>query len=411
MARRLYAFAFLDDLVLLYPVYALLFARTGLSAAQISSLFVIWSVTSFALEIPSGLWADLFSRRRLLIAAPLLGGAGFALWTFFPSYPAFAAGFLLWGAGTALRSGALQALVYEELARAGATSSYPRLIGRSEAVATTAEMFAAGLAAPVLAAGGYLAVGVASVVATVLTSLAAAALPESRARPGSRARGESRPRAESQALTGSAAREESSGRSEEGGGEEGFAATVRAGLAGLRGSPTVRRALLLVAALMGVTAIDEYIPLLAESTGAGTAAVPLLMLLVLAGNTAGGWLAGTGTRWAAPVLAVGAVCLAAGALIPHPAGLVLIAAAFGVFQWTTAAADARLQAHLTDRTRATMTSVSGLGAEVFAVLTFAAYALGSTWSAPGPLFALAALPYLMIALILRRNPHHPGDGD
>ena len=32
----------------------MLFARTGLSGAEISSLFVLWSVTGFALEIPSG---------------------------------------------------------------------------------------------------------------------------------------------------------------------------------------------------------------------------------------------------------------------------------------------------------------------------------------------------------------------
>ncbi len=97
----------------------MLFADTGLSPAAISSLFVVWSVTTFALELPSGLWADLFSRRLLLVASPARG-TGFGLWAFFPSYPAFAAGFVLWGAGSALRSGTMQALVYEELERAGA---------------------------------------------------------------------------------------------------------------------------------------------------------------------------------------------------------------------------------------------------------------------------------------------------
>jgi MFS family permease len=72
---------------MLYPVYAVLFAQTGLSAAEISSLFAIWSVTGFVLEVPSGLWADVYSRRRLLTLAPLLSAAGFALWTFLPCYP------------------------------------------------------------------------------------------------------------------------------------------------------------------------------------------------------------------------------------------------------------------------------------------------------------------------------------
>jgi hypothetical protein len=35
-------------------VYALLFADSGLTTAEISSLFVIWSVVAFTAEIPSG---------------------------------------------------------------------------------------------------------------------------------------------------------------------------------------------------------------------------------------------------------------------------------------------------------------------------------------------------------------------
>ncbi|WP_344891073.1 hypothetical protein [Actinomadura meridiana] len=52
----------------------MLFADAGLSVAAVSSLFVIWSVTTVALEVPSGVWADVFSRKLLLVAAPLLTG-------------------------------------------------------------------------------------------------------------------------------------------------------------------------------------------------------------------------------------------------------------------------------------------------------------------------------------------------
>ena len=50
----LYTYRFLDDFVLLYPVYTLLFSGAGLSVWQISSLFAIWSVSSIAFEVPSG---------------------------------------------------------------------------------------------------------------------------------------------------------------------------------------------------------------------------------------------------------------------------------------------------------------------------------------------------------------------
>lgn len=93
----MYAYVFLDDFVLLYPVYTLLFSDTGLSVWQISSLFVVWSVSSLLLEVPSGARADATSRRRLLVIGPLLAALAFALWTGPPSYWTFLIGFLLWG--------------------------------------------------------------------------------------------------------------------------------------------------------------------------------------------------------------------------------------------------------------------------------------------------------------------------
>ncbi|MBM0227794.1 MFS transporter, partial [Micromonospora sp. ATA51] len=168
LAGTLYGYAFLTDLVLLYPVYVLLFSDTGLSVGQISSLFVLWSATGIVLEVPSGAWADAVSRRLLLVLAPLLPAAGFACWVLAPSYPAFAVGFLLWGAGGALRSGALEALVFTELDRLGASDRYARVMGR----ARTAEVL--GAAAPgrwrgrSSRSGGYPGVGAASVLACLL---------------------------------------------------------------------------------------------------------------------------------------------------------------------------------------------------------------------------------------------------
>ena len=72
--------------MLLYPVYTLLFSDTGMSVWQISSLFVIWSVSSLVLEVPSGAWADATSRRRLLVIGPLLTAVTFGLWVAAPGY-------------------------------------------------------------------------------------------------------------------------------------------------------------------------------------------------------------------------------------------------------------------------------------------------------------------------------------
>ncbi|MFD0775642.1 MFS transporter, partial [Streptomonospora algeriensis] len=94
-------------------------------------------------------------------------------------------------------------------------------------------------------------------------------------------------------------------------------------------------------------------------------------------------------------------CLAVGAGVGHPAGLVLLAVTFGVSEWAGAAAEARLQDSVGEDARATVSSFGGFGAEAVTVLAYAGYALGSVWLTPAVLFALAALPYLAAARALR----------
>jgi len=65
-----------------------------------------------------------------------------------------------------------------------------------------------------------------------------------------------------------------------------------------------------------------------------------------------------------------------------------------------AAADARLQGRVGDGARATVTSVAGFGAEAVAVLVFAGYALGSRWAGAGVLVGAAAVPYVVVAVVL-----------
>ncbi|MEV5439651.1 MFS transporter [Streptomyces sp. NPDC052682] len=372
LTATLYGHAFLRDLILLYPVYALLFADTGLSVWQISSLFALWSVTGLVVEVPSGAWADAVSRRLLLWLGPLLTATGFALWVLAPSYGTFALGFVLWGIGEALGSGALEALVYDELDRLGAAGHYARIMGRARAAGLLAVVAAMGLAGPVLALGGYPAVGALSVLACLLASATAARLPEHRA---ARA------------------------------GSEGWAATLRAGLARARADRAVLGALLLVPAVTAVWGtLDEYTPLLTRETGVPDDKVPYVLLLVWAGATAGGLLAGPaerlGTTRLAALLGGSALALAAGAAAGTPAGLLLVALSFAGFQLATVLADARLQHRLDESGRATLTSVAGLGTSLATLVVYGAYGLIGSATTHGTAFAWLATPYLVTALLL-----------
>ncbi|MFI1727159.1 MFS transporter [Streptomyces sp. NPDC020489] len=373
LTATLYGYTFLDDFVLLYPVYALLFADTGMSLWQISSLFALWSITAVVLEVPSGALADAVSRRLLLWVGPLFNAVGFALWVLVPSYGAFALGFVLWGVGGALCSGSLEALAYDELDRLGAADRYARVMGRVRAARLLATMAAIGLAGPVFALGGYAAVGAGSVLACLLAAVLATRLPEHRTRP-------------------------------EGGGD-GWAATLRAGLAEARRDRSVRGALLLIPAVAAVWgALDEYTPLLIRDTGVAKASVPALILLVWTLVTVASLLTGpaerlgtTGTAW---LLAASAGALAVGAAVRTPAGIVLVGLAFGGFQLAEVLADVRLQHRIDDARRATLTSLASLGTELVTVATFGAYALLGTVAAHSTVFVVLAVPYLLTALVL-----------
>ncbi|MFI7691324.1 MFS transporter [Nonomuraea sp. NPDC049655] len=376
---KLYVYTFLGEFVLLYPVYTLLFTDSGLSVTETSSLFVIWSVTGMVLEIPSGAWADAVSRRLLLFLGPLLAGVGFGLWVLFPSYWAFALGFVLWGAEGALVSGAFEALAYEELERRGLQGRYAAIMGRAHSIGIAAAASAIALATPVFAAGGYPAVGAASVAACLLCAATALTLPERR--------------------PARAASTDSDGR---------YLAVLRAGVAEARTDRNVLEAIVLISVVTAIWgALEEYVPFLAASTGAPRTAVPLLVLAVWVGAAAGGLLAGPARRLSersfALVLGLAALAMAAGALVPHPAGFALVAGAFGAFQMAGVVADTRLQERVSGDQRATVTSVAGLGTNMVTLAVYTAYGAGSPFLSHGTTFALLVLPYVVIALWLARE--------
>ncbi|MEU4614153.1 MFS transporter [Streptomyces umbrinus] len=393
LTATLYGYAFLDDFVLLYPVYALLFSDTGLTVWQISSLFCLWSLTGVLLEIPSGAWADAVSRRLLLWFGPLLTAAGFTLWVLAPSYWAFAIGFVLWGAKGALGSGALEALVYEELDRLGAAYRYAAVMGRARVAGLVAVMAAIPLAGPVYAFGGYPAVGLASVLACLLTAATATRFPEHR----EPADGPGEVRADGPG--------EGLGEGPEDAPGGGWTRTLRAGLAEARGDRSVRGALLLVPAVTAVWgALDEYTPLLVRDTGVAESAVPNWLLLIWAGAAVGGLLAGVGRRLGtggfAGLLSVSAVALAAGAWVRTPAGIGLVALSFCGFQLASVLADARLQDRIGGTGRATLTSVAGVGTDLTTIAVYGAYGVIGSATTHGAAFALFAVPYLVTAALL-----------
>jgi len=382
LSTRIVAFEALQDFIPLYPLYQLLFADHGLSAAQISTLFVIWSTTAFVLEVPSGAWADTYSRRKLLVLGALLSGVGYAAWIALPSFAGFALGFVLWGTSSALISGTFEAFVYDELAARDRTDRYASLLGRARSASFVMNLAVTALAAPLFNLGGYTLAGIVSVLSCVAQAAVAWSLPEPR--PVETARDSDGPGARA-AFTN-------------------YLRMLRAGLTEVLTSRLVRRGVALVALLGGFLAFDEYFPLLAREAGATTSAIPLLIAGTVAAQAIGGALAGPSYKLPAAIFAIGlaatAVLIAAGSLSRSTWGFLPIAVGYGLMQLVIVVSESRLQDAITGPARATVTSVSGLFAEVFAVAVYAGFALGSVWFTLSVLVAALTIPVVLTALVV-----------
>ncbi|SDF67636.1 Predicted arabinose efflux permease, MFS family [Blastococcus aurantiacus] len=362
------SWAALSEFVPLYPLYALLFLDTGLSTAEISGLFAVWSVAAVLAEVPAGALADRWSRRGVLVCGAVLQAAAFGLWAVAPGTAGFAAGFALWGVSSALYSGTAEALVYDGLVDVGAEEAFPCVNGRMTAVELLAQVPTALAAAALHALGGFGLVAWASAGISLAAGALALRFPEP-------------PRERAGALL----------------------ATLRAAAGQVARHAPLRIAVGAVALVGGLDAMEEYFPVLAADRGVPTGAVPFAVLAIAlagaAGAAAGGRADEVPDGVLPALLASAALLLAVSAVLPAPGTVAALALAYGLYLAVLVAAEARLQERIEGPHRATVTSVAGLGVELAGVLVFAAWALGG--AAATAVLVLAVVPVVTAGLRAR----------
>lgn len=396
----------LDDALPIYPVYALLFSDTGVSDAEIGLLLAAWSLAVVVLEIPTGAWADVIARHRVLALSGVIRAAGFALWVLAPSVPSFAAGFALWALGGSLVSGTLESHVHDALAARGAAGTYRVVAGRSHVAALVGTALAASTAPFLLALGGYTLTGLVSSAVCLVFALVALRLPDPaasgwRRRPvaGGTAPGESEDRGHAGPLA--------DGRAE----DHPWRAwwhMLRAGVREAATHPPVRHAVLLAAVVWAALALDEFFPLLARTSGFSNQSVPWVMLAVSIVQAGGAWAAahprvGGGTAGiclaACLLLVVG--CLAAAGTWPVWLAWGAICLGYGLGQLAVVLVEARVQASVRGTARATVTSVASLLSELLAIGLYASWALAADpWGRPAATALLAAPLLIAVPLAL-----------
>lgn len=115
MFYRFSLYGFLKNLRFFDPFILLIFRSYGLSFLQIGTLYSIRDVAVNILEIPTGVIADTFGRRRSMVAAFLSYIASFLLFYFMEKFIFLALAMVLFAFGEAFRSGTHKALILEYL--------------------------------------------------------------------------------------------------------------------------------------------------------------------------------------------------------------------------------------------------------------------------------------------------------
>ena len=108
----------------IYGLYAVKAATLG--ALELTLVGTIMELAVFLTEVPTGMVADLYSRRLSVILGLCISGTGIALLGVVPTFWCMALGSVLWGVGGTFISGAHQAWLADEIGEVQAAPVYLR---------------------------------------------------------------------------------------------------------------------------------------------------------------------------------------------------------------------------------------------------------------------------------------------
>jgi MFS transporter, DHA3 family, tetracycline resistance protein len=114
----------------------------GLTPVQLILVGTALEISAFVFEVPTGIVADVYSRRLSIIIGYVLMGMGFLVEGFFPAFLPILLAQIIWGLGYTFTSGATQAWISDEVGEEAAN----KLFLRGTQVGLFASLIGMGLA-------------------------------------------------------------------------------------------------------------------------------------------------------------------------------------------------------------------------------------------------------------------------
>ena len=140
---KLYAIRFFFNLIPAYVIERLYWEAKGMSILQVVYTEIIYALSIVLLELPTGILADRWGRKKMLILAALMGCCEFLLLIYANDFWDFALVVFLAAIGSSAISGAEDAMLYDSLSARGQQRFFEKHLGRLQALDISSTILAA----------------------------------------------------------------------------------------------------------------------------------------------------------------------------------------------------------------------------------------------------------------------------
>ncbi|MDF2815161.1 MAG: transporter, partial [Paenibacillus sp.] len=126
-----------------YVIERLFWEQRGMSIQMVVYTEIIYAITIILLEVPTGILADKWSRKKMIVISAILGCSEFLILLFATEFWHFALVVVLAGISRTASSGSENALLYDSLQMAGKEQSFEKVLGRMNVCDYTSIIIAA----------------------------------------------------------------------------------------------------------------------------------------------------------------------------------------------------------------------------------------------------------------------------
>jgi MFS family permease len=140
---KLYAIRFFQSLIPAYVIERLFWEQRGMTIQMVVYTEIIYAITIVLLEVPTGIIADKWSRKKMMVLSAILWCCMFLILVFATEFWHFAAAIFLAGIARSASSGSQNALLYDSLLLHGKEESFEKVLGRLNVYDFTSAIIAA----------------------------------------------------------------------------------------------------------------------------------------------------------------------------------------------------------------------------------------------------------------------------